>query len=67
VNDKNEATWQYEVDSVQRQGTTGATKARRHGEVSCPEPTDGNEPNNHHGDKENEQPAHDKDGIPTGI
>jgi hypothetical protein len=60
----NDADWEYEIDSAQRQGTTGQTRNRRHGEVSCPEPTDGKAPNNQH--KEGSE-AFDRSGIPTGI
>jgi len=47
----NDADWQYEIDSVQRGGTTGQTKARRHGEVSRPDATDGEAPNDQHSEK----------------
>lgn len=57
--------WKYEVDTVQRHGTTAATKARRHGEVSRPEPTDGESPNQPHSEKAGD--GFDEDGIPTGI
>jgi hypothetical protein len=56
--------WKYEVDTVQRHGTTAATKARRHGEVSYPEVTDGEEPHDQH---EANSEAFDSDGIPSGI
>jgi hypothetical protein len=56
--------WKYEVDTVQRAGTTGQTKARRHGEVSRPKPTDGDSPNQPH---EGNGEGFDADGIPTGI
>jgi hypothetical protein len=61
-----EAYWQYEVDSVQRHGTTAATKARRHGEVSRPDAADGKAPNQPHSEKGGED-GFDDDGIPTGI
>lgn len=60
-----DATWQYEVDSVQRGGTTGQTKARRHGEVSRPDATDGDKPNDDH--EADPEAAFDRDGIPSGI
>lgn len=63
--DLSDATWQYEVDTVQRHGTTAATKARRHGEVSRPDATDGEAPNDEHEAKDND--GFDRDGIPTGI
>jgi hypothetical protein len=56
--------WKYEVDTVQRHGTTAATKARRHGEVSRPNATDGNDPNDNH---EADNGGFDRDVIPTGI
>jgi len=59
-----DATWQFEIDSAQRQGTTGQTRNRRHGKVTCPEPSDGKAPNNQH---EKQSSGFDKDGIPTGI
>jgi len=43
-----DATWQYEIDSVQQEGTTGQTRARRHGEVSRPDATDGKTVNDDH-------------------
>lgn len=54
--------WKYEVDTVQRHGTTAATKARRHGKVSYPEPSDDHEPK-----ERNEGTGFDRDGIPEGI
>jgi len=57
--------WQYEVDTVQRHGTTAATKARRHGEVSRPDATDGEAPNDQHEAKDSD--GFNRDGIPTGI
>lgn len=56
--------WKYEVDTAQRQGTTGQTRNRRHGEVFRPEPTDGEEPDDEHDEDEG---GFDADGIPTGI
>ena len=56
--------WQYEVDSVQRDKVTAATRARRHGEVSHPNATDGEDPHDEH---ENDDGGFDRDGIPTGI
>lgn len=58
--------WKYEVDTVQRAGTTGRTLARRHGEVSHPEATDGDKPGNQHSEKDGEN-RYDDYGIPTGI
>jgi hypothetical protein len=60
----NDADWQYEVDSVQRGGVTAKTKARRHGDVSHPNPTDGSSPNDQH-DKSGG--GSDRFGIPEGI
>ena len=59
-----DAEWEYEVDSVQRDGITAATLSRRHGDVSHPDATDGEKPHDQHKEK---QPAHDEMGIPTGI
>lgn len=59
--------WKYEVDTVQRAGTTGQTKARRHGEVSCPDPSDGDEPNDQHDEKDEAETGSDEFGIPRGI
>jgi hypothetical protein len=58
-----DATWQYDVDSVQRGGTTAATKARRHGEVSRPDATDGEEPHDQH--EESGEDGSDSFGIPV--
>lgn len=60
----NDADWEYEIDSAQRQGTTGQTRNRRHGKVHCPDPTDGDDPNEKH---EEQSKAFDQSGIPTGI
>jgi hypothetical protein len=60
----NDADWTHEIDSKQRAGTTGQTLARRHGEVSEPEPSDGDEPNDHHNTSDG---GFDGDGIPEGI
>lgn len=54
--------WKYEVDTVQRHGTTAATKARRHGEVSRPDPTDETEAK-----EKSDSSGFDRDGIPEGI
>lgn len=62
----NDADWQYEIDSVQRGGTTGQTRARRYGKVSRPDPTTGKKPHNQHSEKDGED-GFDADGIPTGI
>ena len=59
-----DATWQYEIDTAQRAGTTGQTLERRHGAVSEPEPTDGEAPHDQH---EATTEAFDRDGIPSGI
>lgn len=61
----NDADWEYNIDSKQRAGTTGQTKARRHGEVSRPEPTDGNKPNNQHKSKSKGEDGSDRFGIPV--
>lgn len=53
--------WQYEVDSVQRGGTTAATLARRHGEVSHPEETD------NHDAKDTTENQYDSFGIPENV
>jgi len=55
--------WKYEVDTVQRHGTTAATKARRHSEVSVPSASD----NSEKGGDDEDQPAVDGMGIPTEI
>lgn len=57
--------WKYEVDTVQRAGTTGQTKARRHGEVSRPSPSDGNKPNDDHKEPDEDEGGSDDFGIPT--
>lgn len=58
----NDADWQYEIDSVQRGGTTGQTRARRHGEVHTPKPSEGDDSD----DSDEDQPGFDSLGIPTG-
>lgn len=58
-----ETNWENEVDSVQRGGVTKRTKVRRHGDVSTPKTTDEHEAE----DEDEDQPAHDGCGIPTGI
>lgn len=60
----NDADWEYEVDSVQRGGITAKTKARRNGEVSYPDATDGDEPKDDH---DSDEGGFDRDGIPTGV
>lgn len=60
-----DVTWQYDIDSVQRGGVTGQTKARRHGEVTRPEPTDGNEPNDKHSQSDDSERGSDDYGIPV--
>lgn len=59
----NNADWEYEIDSVQRGGVTGQTKARRHGEVSYQEPSDGRNPNDDHSEKGED--GSDSFGIPV--
>jgi hypothetical protein len=61
----NDADWEYEVDSVQRGGVTGQTKARRHGKVTTPEPTDGNKPNDKHSQSDDSERGSDEYGIPV--
>jgi len=58
-----DAEWEYQVDSVQRGGTTAKTLARRHGEVACPDATDGKEPNDQHSEKGED--GSDRFGIPV--
>jgi hypothetical protein len=60
----NDADWEYEIDSAQRQGTTGQTRNRRHGEVSCPDPTHNQEAKDK-SQQEDENP--DDFGIPSWI
>jgi len=60
----NDADWQYEIDTVQRSGLTAATLSRRHGDVSYPDATDGEEPHDQH---EDDKGGFDRDRIPTGI
>jgi len=57
------STWQYEVDTVQRGGITATTLSRRHGEVSYPDASDGDAPNDQHDEGDDN---FDHLGIPTG-
>jgi hypothetical protein len=56
--------WQYEVDTAQREGTTGQTLERRHGKVDRPEPDNENRPNDEHAEDNGMYDAH---GIPKNI
>lgn len=58
----NDADWEYEVDSVQRGGTTAATLARRHGETHTPQSSGENTDDDHDEDRG----GFDSLGIPTG-
>jgi hypothetical protein len=60
----NDPDWEYDANSVQRGGVTGEVSRRRYGEVSHPEPTDGDAPNDDHEESEG---GFDADGIPEGI
>lgn len=55
--------WKYEIDTAQRAGTTGQTLERRHGPLSEPSATDGDEPNDQHDEKGED--GSDSFGIPV--
>lgn len=60
----NDADWEFEVDSAQRQGTTGQTLNRRHGKETIPSPSDNHEPKDK---SQSEDESPDEYGIPSWI